>query len=283
MKNPSTRPHAHRHGVSAGKDLPLPVPAEYAFARSLNPAMQEIGATLRRVAASHVNVLLVGENGTGKEWAAHIIHRTSPRGAGRLVTVECSSLTPEELEREVFGYESVQWKEIDIRPGALERANDGTLLLNEIGHIPPALLMRMLRAVEFQVVRRIAGADDVTLNVRLISTMTLAPSGAQGRTGMPDGLLHRLSPIQIELPPLRRRREDIPMLVEAFLADIGGREGAISRRFSYDALNMCMQFDWPGNLRHLRNAVEYAAVMSPGPAILPEHLPPYLTGAGQSG
>lgn len=232
--------------------------------------------TIRRVAASHVNVLLLGESGTGKEWLAHMIHRASPRAGGRFVTVECSALTPDELEREVFGYESIQWREVDIKPGAMERANDGTVLLNEIGSVPPALLFRILRAVEFQSLRRMAGADDVTLNVRLVSTMTRSAGDLRDHRVLPDGLLHRLSPIQVELLPLRKRREDIPMLIETFLGDVESRPGMPAMRFSQEALHVCKDFEWPGNLRHLRNAVEYAAVMCGGDTIMPEHLPPYL-------
>ena len=282
MKTPSShKPDRHPEPVPLlslhGQRGPVLRPSwEHIFDRSRNPAMKEIVETIRRVAASHVNVLLLGESGTGKEWVAHMIHEASPRAVGRFVTVECSALTPEELEREVFGYESVQWREVDIKPGAMERANDGTILLNEIGAVPPALLLRMLRAVEFQSLRRIAGSDDVTLNVRLISTMTQPAGDARGLRTFPDGLLHRLSPIHVELLPLRKRREDIPMLIETFLGDVEARPGMSPVRFSQEALRVCREFDWPGNLRHLRNAVEYAAVMCGGDAILPEHLPPYL-------
>lgn len=249
---------------------------EHLFVRSRNPAMNETLETIRRVAASHVNVLLMGECGTGKEWVAQIIHRESSRSHGRFVTVECSALPTEELEREIFGYESVQWREVDIRPGAMEQANEGTLLLNEIGSVPPALLFRIIRAVEFQTLRRIAGSVDVGLNVRLISTLTQSTADGRGHQPLPDVLLHRLSPIQVELLPLRRRKEDIPMLIDAFLGDLEGFPGNPPIRFSAEALRACRQFDWPGNLRHLRNVVEYAAVMCKGSAILPEHLPPYL-------
>jgi DNA-binding NtrC family response regulator len=264
------------HSLPDQRGLALRPSLERLFDSSRNPAMQEIVETIRRVAATHVNVLLIGESGTGKEWAAHKIHRTSPRAACRLVTVDCSALTPEELEREVFGYESVHWREVDIKQGAMERANEGTLLLHEMGTVPPALLFRMLRAIEFQSLRRIAGVDDVTLNVRLIATMTQPAGDGRAQTQFPDGLLYRLSPIILELLPLRRRREDLPMLIEVFLEDVEVRPGRLPMHFSPEAIRACREFDWPGNLRHLRNAVEYAAVMCGGDAILPEHLPPYL-------
>lgn len=282
MKTPSSQKPEGRteptpfFSLSAHRGPVLRPSLEHLFNRSHNAAMQEIMETVRRIAASHVNVLLLGESGTGKEWLAHMIHHASPRAVGRFVTVECSALSPEELEREVFGYESVQWREVDIKPGALERANDGTLLLNEIGSVPPALLFRILRAVEFQSLRRMAGVDDVTLNVRLVSTMTRSVREVRDHRVLPDGLLDRLSPIQVELLPLRKRREDIPMLIEAFLGDVESRPGTPPLRFSQEALRVCRDFEWPGNLRHLRNAVEYAAVMCGGETIMPEHLPPYL-------
>ncbi len=255
----------------------------FAFESSTNPVMQDALTTIKRIAASHVNVLITGEHGTGKEWSANIIHSTSPRSAGRLITVECAALPAERLERELFGHEAITWKDVDISPGAFERSSDGTLVLNEIGLVPPTLLMRIARAAEYQSVRRIAGEIDIAVNVRLIATMSVPSHSNPSREGLPEEVLHRLSPIQVELLPLRKRREDIPLLVGGFLAEIQHRMGSASLRISDAALETCLQFDWPGNLRHLRNAIEYASVMSQNDTILPEHLPAYLSGTGRRG
>jgi DNA-binding NtrC family response regulator len=289
MKSSSNRAPKHREGygpvslLTGARAMTLRTTVESAFEKSLNSAMQDIVETIKRVAASHVNVIITGESGTGKEWVANMIHSSSPRSAGRLITVECAALTPEELEREVFGYEAIHWKEVDIRPGALEKANEGTVLLNEIALVPPALMMRISRSVEFQSVRRIAGENDVVINTRLISTMSIPSHGTTPRGTIPNELLHRLSPIQIELPPLRKRREDIPVLVEAFLSEIHERSGSGPLHLSHAALQACVEFDWPGNLRHLRNAVEYASVMCGSETILPEHLPPHLAASVRKG
>ena len=258
-------------------------PIAFAFESSANPVMQDTLTTIRRIAMSHVNVLLTGENGTGKEWGATIIHGTSPRSAGPLITVECGASTPENLERELFGYEAITWRDVDIRPGAFERASDGTLLLNEIGHVPSPLLMRIARVAEYQSVRRISGENDIPLNTRLLATMSLSAHASSWKGGLPEEVLHRLSPIQVELLPLRKRREDIPALVKGFLVEIRNRMGSAPTEMSEKALAICLQFDWPGNLRHLRNAIEYASVMSGGEIIQPEHLPAYLSGTGRRG
>ncbi len=112
-------------------------PIEFAFETSMNPAMQEVIATIKRVAASPVNVLITGETGTGKEWAANLIHRSSSRSAAPMVTVECGALAPDRLEKQLFGYEAITWQGVDIKPGAFEEAREGTVFMNEIGQVPP--------------------------------------------------------------------------------------------------------------------------------------------------
>jgi len=256
-------------------------PIGFAFETSANPVMQDALTTIKRISVSHVNVLLTGENGTGKEWGANIIHGASPRSGGPLITVECAAIPPEDLERELFGYEAITWKDVDIRPGAFEKASDGTLLLHEIGLVPQPLLMRIARAAEYQSVRRISGESDIPINTRLIATMSIPAHSGQWQGELPAEVLHRLSPIRVELLPLRKRREDIPSLVMGFLGEIQVRMGSTPTEISEKALEVCLQFDWPGNLRHLRNAIEYASVMCSTETILPEHLPAYLSGTAR--
>lgn len=258
-------------------------PVDFAFESSANPTMQEILATVKRVAASHVNVLITGEAGTGKEWMATVIHKSSPRTAGPLVTLECASIPPEQLERELFGYESITWKGVDIKPGGFEEAGEGTLLLNEIGQVPSPLLMRVARTAEYQQVRRIGSEIQVDINTRVIATMTVHSHTPSWKGSIGEEVLHRLSPIHVELPPLRRRREDIPFLANGFLGEIRARAGSGPERLSQDALDVCLGFDWPGNIRHLRNAIEYACVMCTENTILPAHLPSYLHDMNRKG
>lgn len=258
-------------------------PVDFVFASSQNPAMQEILTTIRRVAASHVNVLLTGETGTGREWAAHLIHRHSPRSAGPCISVECAVIPPDQLERELYGYEAINWKGVDLKQGAFEQAAGGTILLHEIHQVPPPLLMRVARSVEFQQIRRIAAEADIVIDARLIATMSHRGPHGETHGAISEEIVQRLSPIQIELPPLRRRREDIPSLAGGFLEEMRDRSGSGPTGFSTKALDTCLRFDWPGNLRQLRNAIEYAYVMCQSPDILPEHLPPYLQHEGGIG
>jgi DNA-binding NtrC family response regulator len=258
-------------------------PVDFVFASSQNPAMQEILTTIRRVAASHVNVLLTGETGTGREWAAHLIHRHSPRSAGPCISVECAVLPPDQLERELYGYEAITWKGVDIKQGAFEQAAGGTILLHEIHQVAPPLLMRIARSVEFQQIRRIAAEADIGIDTRLIATISLRGPHGESHGSMSEEIVQRLSPIQIELPPLRRRREDIPGLAEGFLEEMRDRSASGPSSFSAKALDSCMRYDWPGNLRQLRNVIEYAYVMSQSADILPEHLPQYLHSGGGIG
>jgi DNA-binding NtrC family response regulator len=251
-------------------------PVDFVFGSSLNPAMQEIHTTLKRVAASHVNVLLTGELGTGKEWAAHMIHLLSPRSAGPSVTVECAVIPTDQLERELYGYEAITWKGVDIKQGAFEQAHEGTLLLHEISQVPPTLLMRIARSVEFQRIRRIAAETEIPINARLIATMSVQFSHGGAHGPISEEVLQRLSPINIELPPLRRRREDLPALMNGFLQEMRERSGIGPSKFSGQALDACIRFDWPGNLRQLRQAIEYACVMCTSDVIQPEHLPAYV-------
>jgi DNA-binding NtrC family response regulator len=258
-------------------------PVGFVFGSSLNPAMQEILTTLKRVAASHVNVLLTGELGTGKEWAAHLIHMLSPRSAGPSVAVECAVVPTDQLERELYGYEAITWKGVDIKQGAFEQAHEGTLLLHEISQVPPPLLMRIARSVEFQRIRRIAGETEIPMNARVIATMSVQFSHGGTHGPISEEVLQRLSPINIELPPLRRRREDLPALAEGFLEEMRGRSGIGPTRLSSPALDAILRFDWPGNIRQLRQAIEYACVMCTSDSVLLEHLPAYLQTNGGIG
>ena len=264
-------PAGSRSRQSAKIDLPAPK----------NHVMQEAIATLQRIAPLDVNVMIVGEAGTGKEWIAQNIHRLSPRASEPFVPVDCTTLSPEALEKELFGYETIAWSGIDIHPGCFEEASGGTLLLKDVAALSQPAQMKVLRFVENRNVRRIGSEKDIPVNLRVIATLTDDPDQLLRKEILRKELYYSISPIMIELPPLRKRREDIPLLIDFFLEELRKRNGNSVPPFSVEAKERCFHYDWPGNIRLLRNAVEYATVMSGGETVRPEHLPPYLTAGPQ--
>jgi len=252
-----------------------PHPTEFAFERSSNAVMQEAILTMKRVAGRDVNLLIKGETGTGKEWAARMIHAESPRRDCPFVLVECAAVAPDALEQEFFGYESITWDGVTIRKGYFEEASGGTLYLSGIGNLPTPFLPKISHAIEYQTVRRVLGKVDIPVDVRVIATLIPSKDGGPS-SSLNLELIQRISPIQIEMPPLRERREDIPMLIDGFLRDLGHRAGPYQKRISSSALQTLVAFDWSGNLRHLKNAVEYASILSDDDVIQPHHLPSYL-------
>ncbi len=252
------------------------------FGTANSPAMQEIFRTLEKIAPSDLSFVIVGEHGTGKEWIARTIHQMSGRHRGPFWPVDCSSLMPENIEKEIFGYEAVTREGISLNRGAFEDASGGTLLLNEIESLPHAIQLKVARALEYQIIRRAGEERDVRINVRVIATMTESPDILLKKGSLMKEVFYRLSPIVLELPPLRERREDIPILIETILTDLHSRNNSSVLGITPQALHLCLEHDWPGNIRNLRNAVEYASVMCTGKFIQPEDLPRYLLGNSSS-
>ena len=242
---------------------------------SLSEPMQEALVSLQRVAPSDLSVIIQGEPGTGKEWAARMIHQMSARARGPIFTVDCGAVGPANIEKELFGYDAISWDNIEIRKGAFEEASGGTLYLHEIEAIPPAVQLRVARAVEYKQFRRIGGDMSHEVNVRLIATTSRVREGAPEDAGAED-FASRLAAITITLPPLRARRSDIPVLIERFLREMRDRYMNPVQGISPEALKLCSAFTWPGNVRQLKTAMEYAAIMARGGMIEPEHLPAYL-------
>ena len=245
--------------------------------------MQEALWKIQRVAPSDLGVVINGEQGTGKEWAAHLIHQLSSRAKGPFCPIDFAAMAPENIEKELFGYEAITWNGIDIKRSAFEEAGGGTLLLNELPAVPLAVQMKIARAIEYQQFRRICGERDLSINARIIATMSENPETLQSRGHLNKDLYYRIGAITIELPPLRNRRKDIPMLIEKFLQELHTRYGSSVERISQEALSICLAYDWPGNVRHLKNAIEYASIMCGTETIRPEHLPFYLQGDKQRG
>jgi transcriptional regulator with GAF, ATPase, and Fis domain len=226
--------------------------------------MQRLFATLERVAASDIDALIHGESGTGKELVATEIVQRSPRAQGPLVVVDCGSISPALVESELFGHVRGAFTGADRdREGAFEAADGGTVFLDEIGELPLELQPKLLRALEQREVRRVGTSRARRVDVRVIAATHRELEREVNRGRFRDDLFYRLAKVSVRVPPLRDRREDLPLLVDSFLAAFGRRDGG--RLFSPEVLEQMMQHDWPGNVRELRNYVERSIVLDDAP------------------
>lgn len=246
------------------------------FGHSPSPVMRNIEQTVERIALSDLGVLIVGAFGTGKEWLARMIHRLSGRSAGRLVSIDCASIPPASFEKELMGSEELTLGGVEVIRGAFEDAAGGTLLLKGVGEIPPTLQSRIARILERQNFRRIGGFEEIVSNVRLIATMTKKTGDAPDSIHAGNDLYYRICPIVINLPPLKERREDIPFLVERFIAESEVKTAYRPRGMTADALQVCNVYDWPGNARELRSVIDHAIRVCSEQFIRKIHLPEYL-------
>jgi two-component system response regulator AtoC len=227
-----------------------------------SPAMRQAVEMAGRVAAHATTVLLTGESGTGKEVLARFIHRQGPRSAERFVAVNCAAIPDQLLESELFGHVRGAFTgATNDRKGLFEEADGGTLLLDEVAELPPALQAKLLRALEEGVVRRVGASSETKVDVRLLAA-TAQPLEELIRDGrFREDLFYRLNVVRIHLPPLRERPEDVAALATLFVAQAGARQGR-SLRLTPAGLGKLLEWRWPGNVRELRNAVERAAVLS---------------------
>ncbi len=238
---------------------------------------------VEKVANSDTTVFVSGESGTGKELVAHAIHRLSKRAQGPFVKVNCGALTETLLESELFGHERGAFTgAVKQKLGRFELADGGTLFLDEVGDVPPAMQVKLLRALQEQEFERVGGEAPIKVDVRVVSATNkdLAAEVEAGR--FRKDLYFRLHVIPVLLPPLRERREDIPLLVNHFIAKLGPKINPAIRGVSDAALGRFMAFHWPGNVRELENAVEQALVFAEGEAITPAALPAYLQGGDEA-
>jgi transcriptional regulator with GAF, ATPase, and Fis domain len=248
-----------------------------------SPPMKRIRDLVTRAAASDSTVLLLGESGTGKELAAHAVHARSGRRRGPFVAVNAAALVETLVESELFGHEKGAFTGAVTRhKGKLEMAHGGTLFLDEIGEMPLSLQSKLLRVLETREFERVGGTVPVKVDVRLVAA-TNRDLKAEVEVGrFRRDLYYRLSVVSIALPPLRDRREDIPLLASFFLARHAAKLGRRFDGFSPAALSRLVSYAWPGNVRELSNAVERAAVLSDGGLIRPEDLPETLLESGAS-
>ncbi len=239
-------------------------------------AFNEALSAVQRVAPSVLPVLLLGESGTGKELFARAVHEASPRASGPFVVVDCSGLTETLFESELFGYEKGAFTGAAVRkPGLVETAKGGTLFLDEMGDVPLSMQVKLLRLIESGSFRRVGAVESQQADFRLVAAthQPLAKWVDDGR--FRQDLYYRISAFPIHLPPLRERRDDLPLLVESFLQ----RSGSTKHRVVVEAAAMArlLAHDWPGNIRELRNVLDRARLFADDGVVRVDHLPPSLT------
>jgi DNA-binding NtrC family response regulator len=244
-----------------------------------SPPMREIYTLIEQVAPSTASVLITGESGTGKEVAARTIHELSLRSDQPFVALNCAAIPDTLMESELFGHEKGAFTgAAERRQGCFELANGGTLFLDEIAEMPAGLQAKLLRVLEDRTVRRIGASREVAVDVRVLAATNKDPDEAVRKCEFREDLLYRLNVIQINLPPLRDRREDIPLLAGHLVNIMNERHKRPARIVDPDAMALLMNHNWPGNVRELRNVLERAVIVCEGEQIQPRHLPPRLTG-----
>jgi DNA-binding NtrC family response regulator len=240
-----------------------------------SPAMREVLDTVRQAAPSTATMLLLGETGTGKELIAKVIHQLSPRARQPLVTVHCAGLAPTLLESELFGHEKGAFTDAhERRIGRFEQAQGGTLFLDEIGEIDGAVQIKLLRFLGERTFERVGSNKTLTADVRVIAATNKDLQEQVKAGAFRQDLYYRLSVIEIELPPLRERAEDITLLAQAFLKEFAQTNNKKVTGFTPDAVDLLLRYSWPGNVRELRTAIERAVVLCRGEKIGARDLPP---------
>ncbi len=247
------------------------------------PAMQDVFRTIGRLSRASMTVLITGESGTGKELVARALHEHSPRVNEPFVALNTTAIAAELLESELFGHERGAFTGADRqRIGRFEQADGGTLFLDEIGDMSPDLQTRLLRVLAEGEFYRVGGQKAIRVDVRIIAATNQNLEDAVAAGDFREDLYHRLNVMRINTPPLRQRREDIPMLVQHYLNKAAGELGVDAKTISDDALDKLSAFDWPGNVRQLVNAVRRMTVTAPGNEIRPADLPPEIGGRSSS-
>jgi len=240
----------------------------------VTPSMQRVYSLVEKVADSPTTVLLVGESGTGKELVARALHSHSGRRDAPFVSVNCGAIPENLFESELFGYEKGAFTgAVTSKPGRFELADGGTLLLDEVGELPRDMQVKLLRALQERKVERVGGIRSTAVDVRVIAATNVDLAAAVSAGRFRDDLYYRLNVIQIRLPPLRERREDIPLLVDHFLARFNERLGKHVVGVDADGMAALMAWGWPGNIRELENVIERGVLLSDAEVLGVDALP----------
>ena len=236
---------------------------------------------IRQAAEGDITVLIRGESGTGKELVAKAFHSNSPRSDGPFVALDCASIPEALIESELFGHERGAFTGAAIRHvGAFERASGGTILLDEIGDMPHALQARLLRVLQEREIRRVGGTSAIPVDIRVITSTNKNLERAVRQGEFREDLFYRISAFPILIPPLRDRREDVPLLASHFLDKHTARAGRSVAGISAAAMRILLQYRWPGNVRELENTIERAVLLETEPVLQAGNLPRELSSSG---
>jgi two-component system response regulator PilR (NtrC family) len=239
--------------------------------------MQAIFSMIERIARTTSTVLVHGESGTGKELIARAIHFASPRANRRFLSINCGAMPETLLESELFGHERGAFTgAVREKKGLFQEADHGTLFLDEIGEMTPAMQVKLLRALQEKVVRKVGGTEEAPVDVRIITATNQDLEARIASGDFREDLFYRINVLPIHLPPLRQRREDIPLLVEFFLQKYSQQMDLPPRRISVEAMTMLESYDWPGNVRELENVIERTLALSSAETITTRDLPVHL-------
>lgn len=254
---------------------PQPPPETGRFGMIGNsPALEQVFFTIDKVAASPTTVLVTGESGTGKELIATALHQSSPRRHKPFIKINCAAIPRQLIESELFGYEKGAFTgAVASKPGRFELAHEGTLFLDEIGEIPPEMQVKLLRVLQESEFERVGGVSTLQVDVRLVAATNVDLERQVESGGFREDLFYRLNVVPIRLPPLRDRKEDIPLLVQHFIDKYHHRLQREIHRVEDDALLALQAYSWPGNIRELENVMERAALFAEGGVITMDELP----------
>jgi DNA-binding NtrC family response regulator len=246
-------------------------------------AMRAVYQVIDAVAPSTASVLLLGESGTGKELVARALHAKSDRAKGPFFALNCAALPKEILENELFGHEKGAFTgSINEKPGAFEMASGGTILLDEVAEMAPDIQVKLLRALETRQVRRLGGKKEISVDIRIVAATNKNLQKAIADGELREDLYYRLAVVEIDLPPLRERSQDIKLLADEFLVRYSQQSGKTLTGFDDAAWEWIVSYHWPGNVRELKNAVERAVIMSHGSTIGPSDIiPRHLRSGGE--
>jgi DNA-binding NtrC family response regulator len=240
-------------------------------------AIRQVYRTIEQAAPTAASVLIWGESGTGKELVAQTLHQLSPRATFPYVAINCAAIPETLLESEIFGHEKGSFTgAVDRRLGCFELAHRGTLFLDEIAEMTPATQVKLLRVLQERTFRRLGGRQEQSVDVRVIAATNVNPADAVEKGKLREDLFYRLNVFTLELPPLRERKEDVPLLVQAFLNEFNERNNKAIAGVDQEAMRILEAHDWPGNVRELRNVLERATILATGEFIDAAQLPATL-------
>src|SRR4051812_3792113 len=257
----------------------------YAELTGQSEPMREVYNIIEAVASSTASVLILGESGTGKELVARAVHSKSERARGPFFPLNCAALPKEILENELFGHEKGAFTgSINEKAGAFEMASGGTIFLDEVAEMAPDIQVKLLRALETKMVRRLGGKKEIAVDIRIVAATNKELQKAIADGELREDLYYRLAVVQIDLPPLRDRAQDVQLLATEFLQRFAGQNGKKLSNFEDKAWDWILSYNWPGNVRELKNAVERAVIMARGDKItLNDVMPRHLRTAAEGG